>query len=92
MQKIKSKSFVLIILIVIFSGIVFYILNLIFTTLKFDPPKNKTSRGSKYSYVILSSEDIKECLRKNGILCLLLCISNLRLNLLSILLSEDDIT
>ncbi len=57
MQKIKSKSFVLIIPIVIFSGIVFYILNLIFTTLKFDPPKNKTSRGSKYSYVILSSDN-----------------------------------
>ena len=57
MQKIKSKSFVLIIPILIFSGISFYIYNLIFTTLKFDPSKNKSSRATKYSYVILSSEN-----------------------------------
>ena len=57
MQKIKSKSFVLIIPILIFSGISFYIFNLIFTTLKFDPSKNKISRTTKYSYVILSSEN-----------------------------------
>jgi len=56
-QKIKSKSFVLIIPILIFSGISFYIFNLIFTTLKFDPSKNKISRTTKYSYVILSSEN-----------------------------------
>ncbi len=57
MQKIKSKSFVLIIPILIFSGISFYIYNLIFTTLKFDPSKNKTSRPTKYSYIILSAEN-----------------------------------
>ena len=57
MRKIKSKSFVLIILILIFSGISFYIFNLIFIVLRFDPSKNKTSRPIKYSYVILSSEN-----------------------------------
>ena len=57
MQKIKLRSFALIIPILFFSGISFYIYNLIFTTLKFDPSKNKNSRSTKYSYVILSSED-----------------------------------
>ncbi len=57
MQKIKSKSFVLIIPILIFFGIYFYIYSLIFTTLKFDISKNKTSRATKYSYVISSSEN-----------------------------------
>ena len=57
MQKIKFKSFVSIIPILIFSGISFYIYSLIFTTLKFDPSKNKSSRATKYSYVILSSEN-----------------------------------
>ncbi|MDC2974592.1 transglycosylase domain-containing protein [Prochlorococcus sp. AH-736-K09] len=57
MQKIKSKSFVLIIPILIFSGISFYISNLIFTTLKFNPSKNKSLRTTKYSYVIVSSEN-----------------------------------
>ena len=57
MRKIKSKSFVLIIVILIFSGISFYIFNLIFSVLKFDPSRNKTSRLIKYSYVILSSEN-----------------------------------
>ena len=56
MQKINSKSFFLIILIIIFSGISFYIFNLVFKVLKFDPSKNKTSTPIKYSYVILSSE------------------------------------
>jgi len=40
-QKIKFKSFVLIIPILIFSGISFYFFNLIFSTLKFDVSKNK---------------------------------------------------
>ncbi|MBO8204003.1 transglycosylase domain-containing protein [Prochlorococcus marinus] len=57
MQKIKSKSFVLIIPILIFSGIFFYFYNLIFTTLKFDISKNKSSRATKYSYVISSSDN-----------------------------------
>ena len=57
MRKIKSKSFVLIIPILIFSGISFYIFNLIFTVSKFDPSKNKTSSLTKYSYVILSSDN-----------------------------------
>ena len=57
MQKIKSKSFVLIIPILIFSGISFYILSLIFTTLKFDASKNKGFRASNYSYVISSSDN-----------------------------------
>ena len=57
MQKIKSKSFVLIIPILIFSGLFFYIFNLIFTTLKFDVSKNKRSRETKYSYVISSSDN-----------------------------------
>jgi len=56
-QKIKSKSFVLIIPILIFSGISFYIYSLIFTTLKFDISKNKSSRETKYSYVISSSDN-----------------------------------
>ncbi|EEE40351.1 transglycosylase domain-containing protein [Prochlorococcus marinus] len=57
MQKIKSKYFVLIIPILIFSGISIYIFSLIITTLKFDIPKNKSSRATKYSYVISSSDD-----------------------------------
>ncbi len=57
MRKIKSKSFVLIIPILLFSGIFFYFYNLIFTTLKFDISKNKSSRATKYSYVISSSDN-----------------------------------
>ena len=57
MQKIKFKSFVLIIPILIFSGISFYIFSLIFTTLKFDVSKKKGSRITKYSYVISSSDN-----------------------------------
>ncbi len=57
MQKIKFKSFVLIIPILIFSGISFYIYSLIFATLKFDISKNKRSRATKYSYVISSSDN-----------------------------------
>jgi len=56
-QKIKSKSFVLIIPILIFSGISFYIFSLIFTTLKFDVSKKKGSGITNYSYVILSSDN-----------------------------------
>ncbi len=57
MQKIKFKSFVLIIPILIFSGISFYFFSLIFSTLKFDVSKNKKSREAKYSYVISSSDN-----------------------------------
>ncbi len=57
MQKIKFKSFVLIIPILIFSGISFYFFSLIFSTLKFDVSKNKQSRETKYSYVISSSDN-----------------------------------
>ncbi len=57
MQKIKSKSFVLIIPLLIFSGVSFYLYNIIFSTLKFDPSKNKNFRTIKYSYVILSSDN-----------------------------------
>ena len=39
------------------SGISFYIINLIITTLKFDQSKNKTSKSTKYSYVIISSDN-----------------------------------
>jgi len=56
-QKIKSKSFVFIIPILIFSGISFYFFSLIFSTLKFDVSKNKKSRETKYSYVISSSDN-----------------------------------
>ena len=57
MQKIKFKSFVLIIPILIFSGISFYIYSLISTTLNFDLSRNKRSRPTKYSYVISSSDN-----------------------------------
>ena len=57
MQKIKFKSFVLIIPILIFSGISFYFFSLVFNTLKFDVSKNKKSRETKYSYVISSSDN-----------------------------------
>ncbi|MBO6975202.1 MAG: transglycosylase domain-containing protein [Prochlorococcus marinus CUG1435] len=57
MQKIKSKSIVLIIPILIFSGISFYIYSLIITTLNFDISKNKRSRSTNYSYLILSSDN-----------------------------------
>jgi len=56
-QKIKFKSFVLIIPILIFSGISFYFFSLIFNTLKFDVSKNKNSREPKYSNVITSSNN-----------------------------------
>ena len=57
MQKIKSKSFVLIIPILIFSGISFYLFSLISITFKFEIPKNKRSRETTYSYVISSSDN-----------------------------------
>ena len=57
MQKIKSKSFVLIIPILIFSGISFYIFSLIFATLKIDVSKKKAPRITNYSYVISSSDN-----------------------------------
>ena len=57
MQKIKSKSFILIIPILIFSGISFYIYSLISTTLNFDLSRNKRSRSTKYSYAISSSDN-----------------------------------
>ncbi len=57
MQKIKFKSFALIIPILFFSGISFYFFSLIFSTLKFDVSKNKKSRETKYSYVISSSDN-----------------------------------
>ena len=57
MQKIKFKSFVLIIPILIFSGISFYIINLIITTLKFESSKNESLSTRKYSYVIVSSKN-----------------------------------
>jgi len=56
-QKIKFKSFVLIIPILIFSGISFYFFSLIFSTLKFDISKNKKFRETKYSYLITSSDN-----------------------------------
>ncbi len=57
MQKIKFKSFVLIIPILIFFGISFYFFSLIFNTLKLDVSKNKKSRETKYSYVISSTDN-----------------------------------
>jgi len=56
-HKIKLKSFVLIIPILIFSGISFYFFSLIFSTLRFDVSKNKKFRETKYSYVISSSDN-----------------------------------
>ncbi len=57
MQKIKNKYLIFIIPILIFSGILFPIINIIITTLKFDPYKNDLSKEPKYSYLILSSDD-----------------------------------
>ena len=56
MQKNKNK-YLIFIPILIFSGILFPIINIIITTLKFDPSKNDLSKEPKYSYVILSSDD-----------------------------------
>ena len=55
MQKIKY--FIFIIPILIFSGIFFPLINIIITTLKFDPSKNLLSKDPKYSYLILSSDN-----------------------------------
>ena len=57
MQKIKAKSFVLIIPILILSGISLNIYSLIFSTLRFDVSKKKGSRTTNYSYVISSSDN-----------------------------------
>ena len=57
MQKIKYKSFVLLIPILILCGISFYIYSLISVTLRFDISKNKRTRETKYSYIILSTEN-----------------------------------
>ena len=57
MQKIKNKYLIFIIPILIFSGILFPIINIIITTLKFNPSKNDVSKEPKYSYLILSSDD-----------------------------------
>ena len=57
MPKIKTKYFFLIIPVLIFSGISFYIFNLIISTLKIDPSKNEVLSTRKYSYIILSSKN-----------------------------------
>ena len=57
MPKIKTKYFFLIIPTLIFSGISFYIINLIITTLKFETFKNEALSTRKYSYIILSSKN-----------------------------------
>jgi penicillin-binding protein 1A len=56
-QKIKIKYLFFIIPILIFSGISFYIINLIISTLKFHPSKNEALSTRTYSYVILSSKN-----------------------------------
>jgi len=55
--KIKSKYFIFIIPVLVFSGIFFPIINLIKATLRFDPSSNYPSKATKYSYVIFSSDD-----------------------------------
>ena len=57
MQKIKFKYFIFCISILIFAGISPLITYLIRTTLKFDPTKNYFSKQTKYSYIILSSDE-----------------------------------
>ena len=57
MQKIKIKYFIFCISILIFAGISPLITSLIRTTLRFDPNKNYFSRQTKYSYIILSSDE-----------------------------------
>ena len=57
MQKIKYKYFISCIPILIIFGIFFPLINIIRTTLKFDPSKNPVSKSTKYSYVILSSDN-----------------------------------
>ena len=57
MQKIKIKYFIFCISILIFAGISPLITSLIRTTLRFDPTKNYFSRQTKYSYIILSSDE-----------------------------------
>ena len=57
MQKVKFKYFIYIIPLLIIFGIFFPIINLIKTTLEFDPSKNSISKKSKYSYVITSSDN-----------------------------------
>ena len=57
MQKIKYKYFIFIIPILIFSGIFLPLINIIITTLNFDPSKNLLSKDPKYSYLILSSDN-----------------------------------
>jgi penicillin-binding protein 1A len=56
-QKTKIKYLFFIIPILIFSGISFYIINLIISTLKFHPSKNEALSTRTYSYVILSSKN-----------------------------------
>ena len=57
MQKIKFKYFIIIFATLITSGIIYPVINLIKTTLEFDPTKNFGTYKAKYSYVILSAED-----------------------------------
>ena len=57
MQKIKFKYFIFIIPLLIIYGIFFPIINLIRTTLKFDPVENNFPEKSKFSYVVFSSDN-----------------------------------
>ena len=57
MQKIKYSYFIFIIPILIFSGLCVPVINLLITTLKFNPSKNNFSKEPKYSYVILSTDN-----------------------------------
>ena len=57
MNGIKYKYYILTPSVFIFFGIFFFILNLIKTTLNFDPHNINNSNSIKYSYEILSSEN-----------------------------------
>ena len=54
-EKIKYTIYSIPILIIL--GVFFSTINLIITTLKFEPSKNNYSKTNRYSYIIFSSDD-----------------------------------
>ena len=56
-MKIKYRYFIFFVPILFICVILFPIINLIKTTVRFDPSKNYFSKSSKYSYVILSADN-----------------------------------
>ena len=57
MSKVSNRYFFYIIPLLILFGISLPLINIIRITLRYDPTNNDLSKATKFSYVILSSDD-----------------------------------